>query len=241
MEFVTFMQGMSGMQGREVSVKIAARKGRPHKPKGTGARTQLGYRPDDEVLAMIRQAAETAGRTMSAEIDATLRRAYQMNRQDRAELEDLFGGADNFAFGFLMARVRSAIESECLHFALPGTAAEAQVKQAHDFVVTTASGKTFAVETKPAGTGQTEPTTRTEIPPVFISFSSTSLEPWHRVLAAIAQNLSSPGTEIWWPLADHPKQRRRAEEAEPPLRPTLEQLRAICPLRTKPKGTMASS
>jgi hypothetical protein len=214
------------LRNNGVNVKNATRKGRAHKAIGAEPRKQLGYRPDDEVLVMIKQAAEAAGRTMSAEIDATLRRAYDTARQDRAELEDVFGGAENFAFGYLMARVRTAIEAECLEYALPETEAEVQVKQAHDFVVTNASGVNFAVEAKHAGAAQKQRQ------PVYISFSVNSELPWRRVLAAIAQNLSSPGNELWWPLADHPKQRRRAVPSDPPLRPTIDQLRSVCLLRT---------
>ena len=217
-------------------MKTVMRKGRAHKAKGTGPRKQLGYRPDDEVLAMIKQAAEAAGRTMSAEIDVTLRRAYETTRQDRAELEDLFGGTENFAFGYLMARVRLAIQVEAKLHELPESETEAQVKQAYDYVFTSASGVTIAVEAKHSGSAQLEPIASSLRQPVFISFSVTSEQPWRRILAAIAHNLSSEDNELWWPLADHPKQRRRAVQSELPLRPTIEQLRSVCLLRTKTRG-----
>jgi hypothetical protein len=195
----------------------AGRSGRHHKADGVEPRKQMGYRPDDDVLEMIKEAARNAGRTMSAEIDAVLRRAYTNDSQDSAEIEDLFGGASNFAYGFLMARIRLGIETEYQMRAEGEGVVEAEVRAAHD-AITQACARSVPVERMSGPRGGV----------------------WRRVILTIHKNLTSGKPELWWPLSDLPKKRRRTGAGNPPLRPTISQLRAFWPFEDDASGATSN-
>jgi hypothetical protein len=211
------------------------RRGRTQKADGAGPRKQVGYRPDEDVLQMVKHAASVSGRSVSAEIDAVLRRAYIEGQQDRAELEDLFGGPTNFAYGYLMARIRVGIEAEHQMNAAFGNVVDTEVRAAHDLIMQAADGTITIAQIKHARTNK--PGTGANQAAAFVSHKTASpaeVQAWHRVLLAIHKNLTSQATELWWPLSDLPAKRRRSGADKPPLRPSLEQLRAVWPFRDTP-------
>ncbi len=221
-----------------------ARRGRPHKAKDSEPRKQIGFRPSQDVYEMVTAAASQGGLTINAEIDATLRLTYQRKTLDLEQLMDGFGGAEGFAFGFLMARIRSGVEHECQQRASASAVVREQVQRLSDIIIsrmvdspTARSEPVAIVESKYSKSLPSAADMEAEVLKYIEGAPKASDQPWRRVFVAIHRNLHSDDSDLWWPLSDLPAGKRRSAQGQPPLRPTKEQLLAVWPF---PKVKAAS-
>ena len=197
--------------------KVAARRGWGQL-EGTKARV---FRPSPDVAASLDELVSLSGRTQSAVIDESLRRAFWNERRYMDMLVRNFGGPRVFAFAYLMARAACGIEHLMQGRADKEISIAAQIQKAttalssmHDIEMRDANGRLFAA-------GELKNTHRSK------HVRSEDTEPWESVLTAIDRNLQADGEEFWWPLGDVADGQSLELHPQLPLRPSLEDLRAV--------------
>lgn len=210
------------------------RRGRPRLAKGKGVLPTLAFRPEVEVRASVERAAAATGNTLSAEINAGLRRVYWKEKTYAESQVRNFGSDYGQALAFLLARVLTGIEHEMRSSVRDSEAVRIQVDQAYRFIID-------AVLARWRGNGGPILLRDTPFPPMRIdNLGATELcealqsdseeQPWHRVIDAIHTNLTTGHDELWWPLADRPAGGKPLRSTEPLLRPKIEVLREVWPV-----------
>ena len=205
------------------------------KPRMFRASHDVGQLVDDEV-------AKT-NRTQSTVIDERLRRSYWIEDRFSETLIRNFGGRGAMALGFIVARAAVAVEHTMHARATDSAEVASQVSKAVaaivDLVCRPASGHsdcgpTMLLELKTAKLESDVPK------PAAVLESQIEMyagdlggvgEPWRRVVLAIDRNLAEEHRELWWPLADMPEPTRSQVVPLVPLRPSIDDLRAVWQVR----------
>lgn len=89
------------------------RRGRPRRDADARTLPTLSFRAAPETRALVEQAAEKAGHSLSAEIDRRLQQSFWDKDRHQAGRERVFGGRHNFNLAFLLARVATGVEHSC--------------------------------------------------------------------------------------------------------------------------------
>ncbi len=170
-----------------------------------GAKPRM-FRASPDVDAILDAEVEKSGRTQSAIIDEGLRRAFWQEQKYEEALERNFGGRDNFAMGFLVARIVTGIEHDMKATVRDSGAVREQVAMAL---------RMLADSVAPA-----VGTPKNKRPDLFVDTPSM------RIVVEIKGNLSE-GHNMCWPLTDTVDGTNSHARPRPPLRPSLDELRDV--------------
>lgn len=158
------------------------------------------FRPSTDVDQMLDDEVERTGKSQSAIIDEGLRRAFWRDDNYQQALERNFGGRENLAIAYLIARSITGIEHEMRQTARDSAEVREQVACVLNVLVASLFGRQ--------------------------QDDLIADTPAQRVVAQIKTNLSE-GLNMCWPLSDTLDNFHAHARPRPPLRPSLDELRDV--------------
>jgi hypothetical protein len=158
---------------------------RPYKPRDV-----VGFRPPPELFEKISESAQTAGDSLSSEINNRLRQAYSDRDWVRAQLAEAFGDFETMAVIFTIARATIAVTNRRRAHWLGDRDAWEEARDAIDRII-----YRFA----PSGPGQWSPTdARRQEWETYQA--SEQFRAAGKVTANELLSLIEIGGQDWWPF-----------------------------------------